>query len=561
MSTPPPLALDLRYTDDPATVAREVADDYSAHVVPTGARVPKWQLAMSAWSTVSAMVWLFYGALVASLYGTHQALIGIGVSVVLYTLGTQFFVRWAAKTGLSSALLSRRMFGVVGSALIALLLAATTTYYTVFESSTLAAGFKIWTGHLDIKWWYLIVVIAILPLTLGTVQTWFGRLNAYLLPLFLVGLVAVLVSVVVDKGMGTRPAVGPTGKPTGGTVDWFSFPGVVPDFARPLPGWLLVVVLYLGLSLTLPVAADFARFAKPRDTRFHQSLTFGFLYYLFTYGVNGVVGIYITQAMLGVSTEEAGVVVASIGTLGFIGLLFIVVTQARINSLNYYLSVLNWDRLLRITTGKRLPRLVWVTLLSTVVFLLMLTDVFSYLQTAMNWQGVCMIGWVSIVLTHMLLVPADRKNGPEFRATRLPALTPALAVWAVTTGIGIWLIQDKPAPTDVSSFYARIQAMPAVVVLVLSAVLYAGVVLATGTSRFTKAVDIRGEIAEPFTAQLVCAHCERQYAVQEMDLADGQVVCDECATSSRFGGHPLKADSTALPVVPAQPASAETAGV
>lgn len=546
------LATQVVYEPDLATVAREVADDYSAHVVPLSARVPRWQLAMSAWSTLSAMVWLFYGALVASLYGTKDALIGIGISVVLYTLGTRLYVGWAAKSGLSSALLSRRMFGVVGSALIALLFAATTTYYTVFESSTLAAGFKIWTGELDIKWWYLIVVVAIIPLMLGKVQTWFGKLNAYLLPLFLVGLIAVVVSVAVDKGMGTRPALDAAGKATGGTVNWLSFPGVVPDFARPLPGWLLVVVLYLGLSLLLPTAVEFGRFAKPEETRFHQNVTFGFVYYLFMYGVNGVVGIYITQAMLGVSTEEGGVVTATIGALGFVGLLFIIVTQARINSLNYYLSVLNWDRLLRVLTGKRLPQLAWVVLLSTGVFFLMLTDVFSYLQTALNWQGVCMIGWVGVVATHMLLVPADRKNGPEFRATRLRAVRPALAIWVVTTGVGVWLIQDKPAPTDVTSFYARIQAMPAVVVLVLSVVLYAILVLATGTSRFNKTGDLRDEIADPFIAQLVCEHCSRQYAVQEMDFSGGQLVCDECATASRFTGHPLRADA-ALPLTAVRP--------
>lgn len=540
MTAAPPLASRVQYEADPATVAREVADDYSAHVVPLSARVPRWQLAMSAWSTLSAMVWLFYGALVASLYGTKDALIGIGVAVVIYTVSTGMFVRWSARTGLSSALLSRRMFGVVGSALIALLLAATTTYYTVFESSTLASAFETYFHALDIKWWYLIVVVAIIPLMLGKVQTWFARLNSILLPLFLIGLVGVVVSVAIDKGMGTRPALDAAGKPTGATVNWLSFPGVVPDFARPLPGWFLVVVLYLGLALMMPVAADFGRFAKPEDSRFHQHVTFGFLYYVFTYGVNGVVGIYITQAMLGVSTVENGVVQASIDALGVFGLLFIIVTQARINSLNYYLSVLNWDRVLRVLTGKRLPQLVWVVLLSAGVFLLMLTDVFSYLQTALNWQGVCMISWVGIVVTHMLLVPRDRKQGPEFRATRLPAVTPAVGVWAAATGVGIWLIQDKGAPE-------KLAAMPAVVVLVLSVVLYAAMLLATGTAFVRRGhADVRNAVNEPMYAYLNCEHCERRYVVHESDVVAEQIVCDECATASRFTGAALRADGSAL---------------
>lgn len=531
----------IRYDDDPATLAREVADDYSAHVVPGSARVPRWQLTMSMWSILSAMVWLFYGALVASLYGTKDAIIGIAVSIVLYTVGTQVYASWAAKTGLSSALLSRRMFGVVGSALIALLLAATTTYYTVFESSTLADALHIYSGVLNIKWWYLIVVIAILPLTLGRVQTWFAKLNSILLPFYLIGIVATVVATIVKKGAGTHPLLSAAGKPTGHLVSWFSFPGVVPDVARPLPGWFLVVVLYLGLSLMLPVGVDFGRFAKAADRRFHTNLTFGFLFYLWTYGINGLVGIYITQSLLGVSTVEDGVVQASLAALGFAGLLFIVITQARINSMNYYLSTLNWDRLLRVLTGKRLPHGVWVVFMSALVFVLMLTNVFSYLQTALNWQGACMISWVGIVGTHMALRPADRRNGPEFRATRLPAVTPAVAVWAIATGIGIWLTQDKSAP-------AKLTALPAVASLVVSVVLYAAILLVTRDKKAT-AADPRDLVADPEAARLTCEACGRAYIALEMDLAGGKVVCDECATASRFSGSALKADAVTLPAV------------
>lgn len=541
----------IRYDDDPRTLAREIADDYSAHVVPGSARVPRWQLTMSAWSTLSAMVWLFYGALVSSLYGTKDAIIGLAISIVLYTVGSSIYVGWAAKTGLSSALLSRRMFGVVGSALTALLVAATTTYYTVFESSTLADALHIYTGALNIKWWYLIVAIAILPLTLGRVQTWFSRLNSVLLPFFLAGIIATVIATIVKRGAGTHPLLGATGHPTGVMVNWFTFPGVVPDVARPVPGWLLVVVLYLGLSLMLPVGVDFGRFSKAKDTSFHKHFTFGFLFYLWTYGINGLVGMYIVQAMLGVSTVEDGVVQASLDALGFAGLLFIIITQARINSLNYYLSVLNWDRVLRVLTGKRLPRLAWVSLLSLVVFLLMLTNVFSYLDKALSWQGVCMISWVGIVSTHMVLRPADRKNGPEFRAARLPAVTPAVAVWAVATAVGIWFIEDP-------GLSGTLTAMPAIASFVISVVLYAALLLATKPRKMT-AADPRSLVDDPWEARLTCDECGHAYIALEMDLAAGKVVCDECATASRFTGSALRADAGELPLVAAGAATSAAA--
>jgi len=507
----------VRFDDDPDTVARQRADDYNAHVVPESGRVGRWQLTMSAWSTLSAMVWLFYGALVTDLYGTKQALIGIAVSIVLYSVVTPVFVKWAAKTGLSSALLSRRMFGVVGAALTALLLAATTTYYAVFESSTLAVALRSYTGHLDIKIWYLIVVALMIPLMVGGVQTWMARLNALLLPLYAVGLVAVVIAAAVKHGAHSP---------------WASFPGVIPAVAQVVPGWVSVVVLYLGLALMMPVAADFGRFSRKEDTGFHQRVTFGGAYYVWLYGINGLAGIYLTQTMLAnPSTEETGVVQAVLAAAGIWGLLFIIVTQTRINSLNYYLSSTNWDRFVRTLTGRRLARPVWVVIVSVVVFLLMLTDVFSYLQTALTWQGICMIGWVGIVGTHMALVRGDRRNGPEFRASRLPAVSPGLGAWVISAAVGIWLVQDHGAPKTLA-------ALAPVVVLVLSVVLYAvSLLLWPPKVKQSPHADPRTEVASPWTARLACEHCGRSYIAHSMDRVDGgAVACDECVTSARLRG-------------------------
>lgn len=509
--------LHVSYNDDPATVARQRADDYNAHVVPRSGRVGRWQLTMSAWSTLSAMVWLFYGALISGLYGTKQAIIGLVVAIVLYSIVTPLYVGWAARTGLSSALMSRRMFGVVGSALIALLLAATTTYYAVFESSTLAVALQSYIHHLDIKIWYLIVAAVMVPLMVSGVQTWMARLNAVLLPLYAIGLIGMVIATA-------------TAHHTYG-AHWTSFPGVIPSAARAVPGWVSVVVLYLGLALMCPVASDFSRFSKEKDIRFHQNVTFGGVYYVWLYGINGVAGIYLTQMMLkNPSTVETGVVQAVLAAGGIWGLLFILITQTRINSLNYYLSSTNWERFARTLTGRRLPRYVWVAIVTAVVFLLMLTDVFSYLQTALTWQGICMIGWVGIVATHMALVPEARRGDLEFRASRLPAVAPGLVVWVISTAVGIFLVQDHSLP-------AALTDVAQAVVLGVSVVLYAGALLLgrRASARRRTAGDPRLEVTDPWEAKLQCDACGRTYIAHTMDRTDaGAIVCDECVTTARF---------------------------
>ncbi|KAB2388205.1 purine-cytosine permease family protein [Actinomadura montaniterrae] len=509
-NTLPPLRTSS--TDDPDVVAEQRADDYTSHLVPTTARVGRWQLTMSFWSLLSAMVWLFYGALAAGLYGTSAALTAIGVSVVTYSLINMLLAGWARRSGLNSTLLSRRMFGVMGASLTALLVAANTTYYAVFESSTLAVAFEHYTPGWDVRVWYAIVALVMLPLMLGGVQTWMARLNGVLLPLYLVGIVvAVVVAAIRFDGGG-----------------WLSFQGIVPPEARPMPGWLLSVILYMGIYLTMPTTVDFARFARAEDDRFHKHVTFGWVFYTFLFAANGAAGIFLVRAAIpDRPAAETGVVEAIIATLGAAGLVLIVVSQARINSLNYYQASSNWERLIAGLTGRRLGRIPLVLATTAVVFLLMLTDVFSYLNRALTWQGVFLVSWVGIALTHYALVPEDRARGPEFRALRLPRATWGLAAWVVAAGTGIYCAEGPGVPALLA------EGAPAVA-LVLSVVLYAVVVKARPLVA-PAAPDPRLEVEDAAATRAECHRCAKSYIVLEMDrepAAGDAPVCDGCATAT-----------------------------
>ncbi|WP_053913174.1 cytosine permease [Streptomyces sp. TP-A0875] len=513
----PPSPLRTRCTDDPAVVAEQRADDYVNHVVPLTARVGRWQLAMSYWSLLSAMVWLFYGALAAGLYGTVDALIAIGVSVVTFSLMAHLFTRWSLRSGLNSTLLSRRMFGVLGASLTALLIAATTTYYAVFESSTLAVAFHHYTPSWDIRIWYAIVVVAMLPLMFGGVQTWMAKLNAVLLPLYVAGIVAAVIAAAVRF-----PA----------SSDWTSFSGIVPQEARAMPGWLLASVLYMGCYLNMLMNVDFARMAKKTDEGFHRNVTFGWVFYVCLYAVNGTVGIFLVRSVIpGQPAAETGVVEAILATLGIAGLILIVASQTRINSLNYYQASANWGRLVTNLAGMRINRVLLVACTSAVVFLLMLTDVFSYLQDALTWQGVFVVSWVAVLLTHYALVPEDRAHGPEFRALRLPRVTWGLGVWVFSSALGIYLVEAPGVP-------AALAGTAQLVTLVVSAVLYGAVVLARRVPACGQA-DPRDEVADPGAVRAECHRCAKSYVVVEMDreaAAGNAPVCDECATASLVPG-------------------------
>ncbi|SEG88765.1 Purine-cytosine permease [Thermomonospora echinospora] len=525
--------LSVSYTDDPRVVAEQRVEDYAQHAVPLTARVPRFKLLMANWSLLSAMVWLFYGALVSTLYGTRQAVIGLVLSVVVYSILNWFLTAWAIRTGLNPTLLSRRMFGTYGATLTALLIAASTTYYAVFESSVLAEAFHIHFGALDIRWWYLIVIVAVLPLMVGSIQTWMDRINGYLLPIYIVGIIAAVVVAAVQNDGGS---------------DWASFAGVVPPQARPLPGWLMTFCVYMGIWLLMATSLEFSRMGRPQDLRFHQHVTFGWVYYGWMFLLNGLAGIYLVRTVLPSDpTAEVGVVQAIVQTLGLWGVLLTVVTQTRVNTLNYYLSSINWGRLAARLFGLRLPRAVWVVAVAAVAYLLMLTDVFSSLQKVLAWQGVFLVSWIGIVFTHFVLTPADRRNGPEFRPGRLRAVTPGLGVWVVASAVGIALTQSPQQ-------FPRLSPLAPVVALAVSVLLYAVVLKLAPSSLLRREGDLSDEVDDPWAARLACHVCDRSYTAVEMDrdpAADGAPICAACGEVDTAFIQAVRTESASGAAIPA----------
>ncbi|MFE4422487.1 purine-cytosine permease family protein [Streptomyces sp. NPDC056817] len=496
----------ITYTDDPRVAQEQLSEDYATHVVPSSARVPRGKLTMAAWSLLSALNWVFYGALAAALVGTAEAIIGILVSVVVYSGINVFMAGYGTRFGLGSFLLSRRMFGTRGAWLTPLLIATGTTYFAVFESSVLAVAFKSYFGVLDIRWWYLIVIAAILPLTLGSVQTWLAKVNAVLLPIYVLGIAASVVVAAVRNHSGT---------------EWLSFPGLNPGAPHAIPGWLEVFCLYMGVWLLMPVTVDFATLGRAKDLKFHQNVTFGWVFYTWLFLLNGSAGIFLVHTVLpGQAAAETGVVQALLGTLGGFGVILLVATQTRINTTNYYLASSNWRRFFSGALALKLPRVAWVGIVAAGVYLLMLTDVFSYLQRALLFQGVFLVGWVGVVITHFALSGADRKAGPEFRATRIGALTPGFGAWLLSAAVGIVLVAEPEA-------FPVLSPLAPLVTLATSVVSYALVFTLLPPGRKGAGVpDLRDEVDDVWAARVSCDSCHRSYVAVEMDFVeDGTKAC------------------------------------
>ncbi|WP_150110059.1 purine-cytosine permease family protein [Crystallibacter crystallopoietes] len=506
-----PAGLRTSLEDDPRVVEEQITEEYTNHVVPKSARKSRSQV-LGSWSGItSAMAFVYYGALAAVLAGVQQAIIGLVLVVICYSLLGSYSVRDAVRWGLNSTLLSRRLFGHKGAAIAPLLVGLSLVYYAVFEGTIVAVALQSYFNVWDIRVWYAIVVVGMLPLMLGGMQTWLSKLNWVSLPIYFFGVTAAVLF---------------AGMQVGWVGDWSAFSAAASS-TPAIPGWLTVFVLYMGIFVLFPETQDAARFAKERDLKFHQNVTFGWAFYGVAYLFNGLVGIAIV-GFAGSSDEvsESGVVQGIIDTLGLVGLIVIVVSQIRINSANFYFASVNLERFVGHFTKRGISRKAWVVLISLVVFVLMLTNVFSYISVALAWQAVLIVTLVGIMATHSALNP---RQAPEFRTHRLKAVGPGFMVWIVSSGVGIVLLQ-LPAQAPVLS------ALAPMISLGLAVLLYIAVHLAGGSAVKERRADpVRDSVEDLWNVRVECDSCERSYVAQEMDVPEqGQSVqCLACQESKR----------------------------
>ncbi len=506
--------LPLRTTrvDDPRVVHEAENEDYATHVVPLTGRMTRRSLSMSWYSVVSGMFYLVTAAALAAAVGTVDTIIGIVLACVVFGVIGYVVSRFAARTGLTVALVSQRLFGSTGSVIAPLILGATAIYYAVFEGSVIAHAFAAFFGVLDIRIWYAIAIAMNLPLVMRGIRRWMDKYNAALLPVYALGLILAVVIAAQHADTSGWLAQAP------GAGAWLG-----------APGWLYSFFVYLGVLVFVMYTIDFARLGKPTESRSNGLLTFGPLFYFFVYLANGLIGIYLAYAAgLSGDGSSASIVNYIITIMGGWGLFLVWVTQARINTANYYVAATNVESLWSRLFHHRLPRVYAVLLCGLIAYLFMLTNVLNYLIVALAWQGAFIASWVGILLVHVLL---SRRDGTtfEFRPGRLRRFSPALWVWLAVSVTGVLFYQF-------GGVLGATWSTPGV--LVMGGVLYAAVYrIQSRTILLVRRADPRDEVDDEWDDRVLCHVCDKSYVAVEMDRdpgVEGQpAICLACAALAR----------------------------
>lgn len=512
--------LDVSFEDDPRVLKEAATEDYSLHVVPRTWRMDKFKLTMAWYAVATAFFYMYFAAFIALAYGTVNAMIGIVLSVIAYSLVNTVISRVASANGLTVALFSRSMFGFVGAAIATLIFAATCIYYLVFEGSVVSVAAKTFFGG-PIQLWYALVIVSTAPLVWRGVRTWLDRLNGFLLPFYAVALIAVIVWALSSKG----------------------YHGFLPN-SKALPGttlpWLQAFTAYMGIWILMMFAMDFARLGRREDQGYHSAVTFGWLYYTLTFLLNGLVGILLVSTFgitfKQLAGQESALPVDIVGLTGLLGLLLVYITQTRINTVNLYLASTNlqsfFARVFRLT----LHRTVWVVVAVIIGYVLMLTNIFSYVLDALNYQGIAIVAWVAVALAHVLYLrrrrtPLDRM---EFRPGHIPAFNPGgLIAWVLATAFGVVV---KVADTTQSQFWET-WGLPLTFLIAFGVYSLSTFVARPSWFAMARPYDPLAEVDDPWEARIRCHACQKYYVAQEMDrdpTAGHQAICASCASGTGY---------------------------
>lgn len=418
--------------------------DFSTSVVPKYARMSKISLTMAWWSICSAMIWLLISATLAMSYGTKNAITGLVLSVFTYGIINSVISKYAIKTGLSVGLFSRKVYGNVGELLATGIFATIAIYYCVFEGSVIAVAIQHYFSQLELWHAYLIVVLYSVPLVFGGVGQWLDKLNGVLLPFYYIGLFAAVALTVSQYGY---------------TDQWLD---MGPPGAQLDSGWWSCFSYFMGLWVLMMYTWDYARFGKKEDTKYHSKFNFGIPFYLCTFLLNGVIGIYLVAT---IPSEEAlseiSIVLALLKLMGFMGLVFIWISQTRINTANFQMATVNLQSFLYRIFKVKLSKITVAMLVGLLVFSLMLTDVFSFILQALAYQSIFVVSWVVIALTYIFIhrkeVHDENKANASLEQQNVKIC--GVVAWASSSLVGVVMLNTSGGLSQYASLATIIIAV------------------------------------------------------------------------------------------------------
>src|SRR5690606_14077026 len=390
-----------------AWVANESLEDYALRYTPRSFR--KWsefRVANTAFGAVSFLALEAIGGAIALNYGFTNALwaiLVVGLIIFLTGLPISYY---AARYGLDLDLLTRGAgFGYLGSTLTSLIYASFTFIFFALEAAIMALALQMWLGW-SLPLCYILSSLVIIPLVIYGI-TMISRVQLWTQPLWAILLISPFLVVAVKSPESYVAFAGLTGRSNGSS-----------EF--DLMGFGMATTVALALIVQIGEQVDFLRFLpeKTRENRVRwwsavliavpgwivpgmlKMLGGAFLAFLaLQHEVVLERAIEPTQMYLVAFQEVFGVPSWALG----VTVLFVVVSQVKINVTNAYAGSLAWSNFFARLTHSHPGRVVWLVFNVLIAVMLMTLGVFGALEHVLGLYSNVAIGWVGALVADLVI--------------------------------------------------------------------------------------------------------------------------------------------------------------
>jgi purine-cytosine permease-like protein len=379
-------------------------EDYSLRYAPKSFRTwTPYVVATSALGGIAYLADYAIGGSIAISYGFANALAAILAAAVIIFLTGVPIAYYSAKYSIDMDLLTRGAgFGYLGSTLTSVIYASFTFIFFALEGSIMAQAFE--TGlHIPLAIGYLIASLLVIPLVIFG-MTALSKMQVWTQPIWFILMFAPFVSIAIQDPHKY--------------VEWTHFAGSSPSgSAFSFIGFGAGVGVALSLIAQIGEQVDYLRFMPDRTAANRRSwwasvlaagpgwvvlgafkqLGGAFLAFFVVGSVGLVAADEPIQQYLGALRTFAGP--ASM----VIAVIFVVLSQIKINSTNAYSGSLSWSNFFSRILHWHPGRVVWIFLNVGISLGLMEAGVFGFLNSVLGFYSNVAIAWIGAVCADLVI--------------------------------------------------------------------------------------------------------------------------------------------------------------
>jgi signal transduction histidine kinase/CheY-like chemotaxis protein/purine-cytosine permease-like protein len=509
-------------------VANETLEDYALRFTPRSFR--KWselRVANTALGAASFLVLEAVGGTITINYGftnAFWAILTVGLIIFLTGMPISYY---AAKFGVDMDLLTRGAgFGYIGSTITSFIYASFTFILFALEAAIMAYALEMFF-HVPLYLAYLLSALVVIPLVTHGI-TLISRIQMLTQPLWILLMLLPLVMVLhkephllsdlLDFGgradtsrfniylFGSAMAVGVALiTQIGEQVDYLRFmPEKTPEnrirwyvsVMAAGPGWVVIGILKMLAGAMLAFLAMRYGFAWNEANNPTQMYQLAYTY------------VFDNQNLVMVAT-----------------VLFVCVSQIKINMTNAYAGSLAWSNFFARLTHSHPGRVVWMVFNALIAVMLMELNVFQALGQVLALYSNIAISWIAVVVADLVINKPLGFSPPgiEFKRAFLYDINPV--------GVGaMGLASLLSISAFFGAFGVQAQAFSAFIALVTA--LVASPLIAWYTRGKYYIARDSGHVAAKPESSSRCCICEREYEAEDMAhcTAYQGTICSLCCT-------------------------------